>query len=995
MKLKIRKATLSFLLAAALATPAVAGIAQAFPIKIAAKADVAQSGALDYIDYDENEISITEDYSAIVGAATATSINGGYWASNRNLIQLGAMKRQLDDGKSGLLISSVETGENAEGASLAFKNRLYDDFSMDFRVFSQESYEGFFVTNANDPTDDRYNPFLDLKEVGIKITSATDPTKSFTIDVHGSSSWSIPTVCVSAYVEGEKFTSGVYRGYGVKTDDNAQRANYATQLNGTSFVNASPNELNECTSVSVDMETLKVYGVSRDVEIVSKTPAVTEKKVLVRDLATNENPNGVAITGALLTLSPEDFRDGYYVSVEFNDVNSNDTEVRKTQYNGTGNGFFSSCETVPLRENVVTMYERTANMIVYSINGQSLNKNAGFWVDSKTDVYGTAVYNGGQGGQAWSGDVLRLHTQESGLNAEGASFDYAGVKTGAFEQEFAVYTWQTSHSLYSVAQSRFNGGNGLEDDQNPQPTLKQVAFDFVSVSNPDAKFTLYVRSNGTSGNMIIPEARVEIPADRIYTNNYEKGYGLKAGESFDGAMQTQIDGGFKGTNVNANYNVSKIKFDASEMKVYGVREGDYVLIRDLAENSGTGVPTDYCASLSADAFAEGYTVSFRVCDVTRNGLGAWPNRNPANVANDLNSGRVYNKNGTITASAAWSYEFDAEAYPTRTPEIWFAGLKTTDIADLNTSATAMYNKQAPIVKTGELIKGIACELAPTFGGLLSTGANVAGEISYANGEETGSIPAGSDGKYLFTAQSYGTYTLTIPVEWNGSVVNREVKVRVRDITAPTIALKDGVQNSWIINGSEEKPELLETDVEFSDDSGVCEIEISVKLDKKDIAIADAFGKAGVYEITYTAKDEFLNIASVTRTFTVYEEDVEAPIISVYGGDLVVKVGERVSVPTYRCFDNYSGELSADVKVYFNGSEIEITDGAFMASAEGEYKLVYSAVDEKGNETQEEIIITAVKKTASTGCSSVLPVGSVLGALSLLGVCVLYKKRKSE
>jgi len=994
MKLKINKATVSFLLATALFTPVISGITNSFFGIIKTETAFAENGALSYINYDENEIQVTEDYSALVGAATATSVDGGYWASNRNIVRLGAMKRQLDDGKSGLLLSSVKSGVDAEGTSVSFASTLYDDFSMDFRVFSQESYEGFFSAYANEPTDDRYNPFLDLKEVGIKITSASDPTQSFTIDVHGSAAWYVPNVCVSAYVEGEKFTSGVYRGYGIKTDDNAQRANYATNLKGTSFVNASTNELNECTSISVDMDTLRVYGISREVEHISSTPAVTEKKVLVRDLVNNVNPAGIEITGAVKTLSPEDFKDGYYVSVEFNDVTSNETELRKTKYNGTGDGFFTTCETVPLYENTQTVYERKANMIIYSLNGQNFEKNAGFSVDTKTDVYGTAPYNNGQGGEEWSGDVLRLHTIETGMKAEGASFNYAGVKTETFEQAFAVYTWQTNHSFYTAASSRFCGGNGLEDDQNPQPVLKQVAFDFTSVSNPEAKFTLFIRSNGTSGNMIIPEARVAIPSDKIYTNNYEKGYGLKDGVSFSGAMQTQIDGGFKGTSINGNYNVSTVKFDATEMKVYGVRNGEYVLIRDLANNVGTDIPSDYCASLSADDFAQGYKVSFRICDVTRDGLGAWANRNPAEVAKDLNTGRVYNKDGTITASSAWSYEFDEIANPTRKPDIWFAGMTTEDIDGLNVSSTAEYNKQIPMVRVGELIKDIECNLTPTFGGVMSVGARISGTITYVNGEETGNLLAGSDGNYSFTPKSYGTYTLIIPIEWDGKIINLEQKVRVKDVVAPQIALKDDLLTTWTYSESETKPHLSADDVVYSDDSGICEVEISAKLNKKNVPLNEVFEKSGVYEITYTAFDEFFNKSSVTRVFTVYEKDGDAPVISVYGGNRSVKIGEQVSIPEYACFDNYDGEVSCVIEVYFGEQKVEIQDSKFVATKEGEYKIVYSATDSNGNIAKKEIVIKAeVEGEVGSGCSSSVPFAGGFVALTILGIGVLLKKKK--
>jgi len=73
MKLKINKATVSFLLATALFTPVISGITNSFFGIIKTETAFAENGALSYINYDENEIQVTEDYSALVGAATATS----------------------------------------------------------------------------------------------------------------------------------------------------------------------------------------------------------------------------------------------------------------------------------------------------------------------------------------------------------------------------------------------------------------------------------------------------------------------------------------------------------------------------------------------------------------------------------------------------------------------------------------------------------------------------------------------------------------------------------------------------------------------------------------------------------------------------------------------------------------------------------------------------------------------------------------------------------
>ncbi|MBQ8684589.1 MAG: hypothetical protein IJ514_00245 [Clostridia bacterium] len=1000
MKLKISKATVSLILAAALVTPVAAGVASPFSSALHTESAHAQSGSLDYIDYNAEELAVTEDYSALVDSATATSINGGYWANNRALVKLGDMQRQLDDGRSGLLVSSMRSGDGADGSGFAFTNRLYDDFSMDFRVFSQETYEGFFSIDASSLTDDRFNSFLDLKEVGITIASVSDPRVSFTIDVRGASKWNAAQVNASVYVSGESYVSGEYRGYGIMSSG-AHYANYATELKGTSFCNASQTETNGYTSIQVDMETMRVYGVSRETTFVSGTPVVEEKRVLVRDLLTNCNESGVLIAEGLGSVSPDAFKDGYRVSVQFNDVTADTTELKKTAYKSVGDGFFANGEGVPVDENGATVYERYAKMLIYSLNGQTFDKNAGFTAADAS--FGENDYTWSDGETAIEGS-LQLTANETGVNAEGASFSYNGVQTGVFEQEFLVNTnvGNPVNINNTTAASRYNGGNGyIADDAYPYADVKQVAFDFVSNSDPGKQFTLYIRaSSGTWAQAYSPSARVAVSGDRICTTDFETGYGLNTGRwiesngevtvktenvgAFNPTTNSKLDGGFGNAYNTNNHGCIKIKFDPIEMKVYGMANGGYALIRDLANNGGTGVPLDYVASLSAADFSQGYTVRFRFADVQRNGF--------CGLENDE---RFVNNQGTVQAVGGNTPPLTAAQAQTRTARITLKDVTESELTYSGAVASAAaYDKQQPILKVGELVKDIESDLAPVFGGVMSTGARIAGNISYQNGEQGGEIRVSGEGKYLFVPTRYGVYDFTVPVEWDGTTVDRVVSVRVKDIINPTVSLKEGLAEAWIYSENGRKPVLSDDDVHFADDSGVCSVNISVSLDKKSIALANAFTEAGVYEIVYTVSDEFGNSASVSRKITVYAADGEAPVISVFGGDKTVEVGSRVELPTYSCVDNYDGELTVTVKVYLGDSELAVENGGFTVSEEGEYKIVYTAVDANGNAVTETVTVTAEK---GSGGSAWIVVGGILAAVAVGGVvaCLVVIKRKKD
>ncbi len=883
-----------------------------------------------FISYDASQVTVSDGYSPIVGAATATTNAGGKYANGRSIVRLGAMTRQLDNGQNGLLVTSTASGTDAEGAGFSFTNALEGDFSMDFRVFSQETYQGFHQVSAkNGYYADTFNPFLDLKEVGITITSISNPDKAFTISVGGASDWAAVIPQASVSIEGETFTSGNIKGYGILNNTGISNG-YGTLLKGTSFVNTSPEEYNAFTSLSVDMETLKVYGVSSTMTTVSSTAAINTENVLIRDLQNNEMADGTSLfKSGMSALNPADFANGYTVSVEFLDVTANDTVVKTATWAEAGSDIWSNATGTALTDSEGNdlAYDRYANMVIYSLNGQSFQKNAGFKIETNTNVSGTAPYHSVEG---WTGDVLRLFTQGTGLAGEGTSFDYAGTKTGTFEQTFAVYDWGTnSNKVYSFGRSRYNGGNGLEDDANPCPELRGIAFDFVSVSNPDAKFTLYVNSHN-SGNayMATPEARVAIPGDKIYTTNFQQGYGLNGSTSYSGATHTLLSGAFFGTNINSDRNVMKIKFDAAEMKVYGLVGTEYVLIRDLVNNSGTGVPTDYCASLTASDFTQGYKVTFRVCDVTRNDLLSWTNRNPENVATDLNSGRVYNNNGTLTAENTWAY---GNKVATRNPEIWFAGLKTSDIDGLNTSTTAAYNKQQPTAKIAPMVLGEENELKPVFFGVMSNDATVTGDVSFANGSHTGTLTL-TDGACTFTPTVAGEYTFTYNVSWNGETIAYETKAVAQKLHS-TITFKNGTETV-----------------------GTCKVNNGVEYTLSEIAPTISLNG-----YTFVGWSDGENTYKLTDSVT-FETDGELQVVKTYGSitGATITLGGEIGVNFYVQLPETATTQTATFAV--GGNVVKTVELASVANESNLYKLTYTVAPK---DFRTEITLTVNGETAKT------------------------------
>ncbi len=349
------------------------------------------------LTYDENEFEVVEDYSAFVPAAVA-SPKGGVQLLDPNGEQL----MRLDQGKKGLLVKSVQSGDDVEGDSFSFANPLTGDFEMDFRVFSEKTVESGVVQlqmkNGCDGvfTNDNVLSALDIRRLGITITSISNPQKAFTIYVYSGQSYAYNhQVSLSVYVHGESWYSWEmgeeYRGYGIENNKNsASDYGYNTSLVGTSMSNAnsvSPETFS--TTVKFDIDTMCVYGVSKkaDKKFLGSIGYVgatyVEEDILVRNLATNSTTaDGTGVLEGkrleqLGTLSKEDFINGYTTSITIENMTSNDTVLTRAVKNSDGGEEYYNA----ILEKVADPYDRYAKMIIYSVNGQEFVKNDDWNVD--------------------------------------------------------------------------------------------------------------------------------------------------------------------------------------------------------------------------------------------------------------------------------------------------------------------------------------------------------------------------------------------------------------------------------------------------------------------------------------------------------------------------------------------------------------------------------------------------------------------------------------
>jgi len=356
-----------------------------------------RKNAENILEYDADEFKVTEDYSAFVEPATK-SYNGG----TAIIDPTGNTKMRLDGTKKGLFIESVKTGKDAEGSSFSFKNTMSGDFSIDFRVFSEKSAQTDIMQmpGANGCEtffhDDRINPYMDLRRIGITVTSVSDYTKAFTVYVYGGQPYVFNYNAVARVaVKDEKYqvANGI-KGYGLY-NDKFNSYGYGTAMRGTSFSNVTPLDSETfSTTIKFDLERMCVYGVHKRMSSVyvgyvgNVGADYTEEDVLIRNLKTNclndTNTGDPINVGGLKTLSESDFAEGYIVSVSIESMTANDVPLTKVTKDGDGvnidevvgakDHLGNYLKRTPV-EGYESGYDRTAKMIIYSVNGQEIVKN--------------------------------------------------------------------------------------------------------------------------------------------------------------------------------------------------------------------------------------------------------------------------------------------------------------------------------------------------------------------------------------------------------------------------------------------------------------------------------------------------------------------------------------------------------------------------------------------------------------------------------------------
>ncbi len=227
----------------------------------------------------------------------------------------------LNDARSGVLLSS-----SVSGAEVALAGDFCGTFEMDFRVVSDVN----FVQSGDVTGDTIANSAMELREMQLHF-SETESGQSFDVIINGGSNMNFATPQASVSFDGQR--RGVFL-YNYKDTLRADSANttqangagrytalYGTSFSNTAYVNdATLADSVSSTTIGFDPYTMEVYYLTD-----------TGAKTVIWNMSKTETDGQIASV-----LSPFS---KYKVSLEFTDI----------------------------------AFDKTADMVVYSINGQDMS----------------------------------------------------------------------------------------------------------------------------------------------------------------------------------------------------------------------------------------------------------------------------------------------------------------------------------------------------------------------------------------------------------------------------------------------------------------------------------------------------------------------------------------------------------------------------------------------------------------------------------------------
>ena len=398
--------------------------------------------------------------------------------------------KNISDGRKGVLISS-----DREGDSIKFRTKISGVFEMDFRVFSQSNFNKKNLELSTEQ-DAFYNANNDLQELA--FTFKNSDGNQFDLILSGGTWENIATVY--ARVEARGRSAGVYYYKDKQMTENTFGANangLFTSLWGTSFCNAGYTNGNTplaspiSSVIGFDPTTMEVYAKCLDY-------LGNETKRIIWDFSDS------TFDGQDLGTSLNSFKE-YSVSVTFASIAEG----------------------------------RTANMVIYSVNGQ--NTDAQTLVNSSGPSVMPNFEKSGVAGEKYFipypsvYDVLDGHILFNGtlrITCDGSEYDMftsKGDKTNVLLEGCYFIPDKAGTYIFEYAPVDFHGLSQVSTAElNVFETRPQTGFTVSGLTEESEVGVGYVLTvpAATAKNSVYTDGRVlPVTFDVLYNGTVMEGYG--------------------------------------------------------------------------------------------------------------------------------------------------------------------------------------------------------------------------------------------------------------------------------------------------------------------------------------------------------------------------------------------------------------------------------------------------------------------------------------
>ena len=926
------------------------------------------------------ELSVSAD--ELIGLEGFTVENYNYLGSQYRDAERAAVLPY--DNRSGIYLKATAAGDAAEAGKITFKKSLSGLFELDFRVMAEKSYPG---------TDDwweggswaSWNKEVEVRELAITVTDS-DTGEAFTVYISGGTNYAtfIPSAKVGYGIAGENVGAGLTYATGdtVGTTPSGKFDGYATDVGvvgentrlwGTSFSNQTNSNGAEWgnggypTVIGFDPITKEVYGYSYNNKNQFGRRVIADLS-RVADLAHIGDSAGV--------LNGSSF-DNYTVSVQLTSVTDG----------------------------------KTPQLILYTLNGQSLGGDSGTIVGNAGPAVMTEVVSHAAANKAYkipAPQVFSLFESDLAFNgkirvenAEGEivmqdtdwsqGLSFTPTEAG---QYYIVYHGATDSNGNGRKQYTMNGYTGEEVtfryplevlESAEAPTVSRVSDSDLILKNRQVNVgatgvsvldisgsSVQVKLSITKDDAPYKEYTDYLVTDETYVKFEENGEYVLAYTATDyiGQSSTQT---FKVTVADG-----KIEFsdDSAEPAILGA---DYIVGKDdlVVYNYQEGIVNDY-------------TLSVQVYNGTE-----WKDVT-------VESDGTFNLKSVFEALAPGQYKVKYVVVYT---------LEETQVSQSVEREVSLQDKTGPVITTDELTGAVSnpaddTDVLKHFRAIIGGSVAIPQATAQDNVDETSTVSIavkGPDDEKAVAANFGDTVKFEKEGVWLIVYTSKDEAGN-----SSTLALQIEVKASWftvsaedaaISFGSAYTPAAPSAVDQFTGEA-ITDFTAKISVTYGGSTVETNNGAftpehTGVYTVTYTVT---YNGQEETCEITLTVSDDTDPVIEVQGEYAKnVETGTEITILPSTVSDNYDTGLTAQVSVSFGGSVVTVTDGKFVADREGVYVITYTVSDTAGNTATQTFEIT-VKAPATNGNVGLIVGLSVGGAVVVAGIVVaviLIRKKKAS